>query len=69
MQSIPKNYAVERDGIVTTESDLSPVVRAILERMGRVAYVLDCHRQAVAKHSQYLLELRRELDEIEGRRP
>jgi hypothetical protein len=69
MQSIPKNYAVERDGIITAESDLSPVVRAILERMARVAYVLDCHRQAVAKHSQHLLELRRELDEIEGRRP
>ena len=59
-------YAVERDGNVTT--DLDPKIRAIIEKMGRVAYVLDCHQQAVAKHARHLVELRAELVRTKGRR-
>ena len=59
-------YAVERDGNVTT--DLDPRTQAIVERMSRVAYVLDCHRQAVAKHAKDLAELRVELVRTRGSR-
>ena len=59
-------YAVERDGNVTT--DLDPKTQAIIERMSRVAYVLDCHQQAVAKHARHLVELRAELVRTKGRR-
>jgi hypothetical protein len=59
-------YAVERDGNVTT--DLDSVTRAIIEKIGRVAYVLACHQQAVAKHARHLTELRAELVRARGRR-
>lgn len=60
-------HAVGRDGTVTTEDDVSPAARAILERMARVAYVLDCHRQAVAKHSRHLAELQTEIEALDVR--
>ena len=59
-------YVVERDCNVTT--DLDPKTQAIIEKMSRVAYVLDCHRQAVAKHARHLAELRAELVRARGRR-
>lgn len=59
-------YAVER-GRVVPESELSPAARAILERMARVAYVLVCHRQAIAKHSRHLADLQTELEALEVR--
>lgn len=65
MVTLARAYAVEHDGRVST--DLDPRARAILERMTRVAYVLDCHRQAVAKHSRTLAELRAELEALEVR--
>ncbi len=63
MATLARAYAVEHDGQVVT--DLDPRARAILERMARVAYVLDCHRQAIARHSRTLAELRGELEAIE----
>lgn len=66
MRNVSRAYAVECGGVVP-ESELSPAVRAILERMARVAYVLDCHRAAVAKHSRTLAELRSELEALEVR--
>ena len=59
-------YAVERDGNVTT--DLDPRTQAIIEKMGRVAYVLGCHRQAVDKHSRQLVELHSALARMRTRR-
>jgi len=64
MATVARAYAVERGGVVP-ESELSPQARSILERMARVAYVLDCHRQAIARHSQHLAELRTELEALE----
>ena len=58
-------YAVERDGNVTT--DLDTRTQAIIEKMSRVAYVLDCHQQAIAKHARHLAELRAELMRTRGR--
>jgi len=52
-------YVVERDGNVTT--DLDPKTLAIIEKMSRVAYVLDCHQRAVVKHARHLVELGAEL--------
>ena len=60
-------YAVAGDGAVIPESELTPAARAIIERMSRVAYVLDCHRQAIARHSRTLAELRSELEALEAR--
>lgn len=60
-------YAVHKDGHVETDSELSPATRAILERMARVAYVLDCHRQAAANHSRHLVELQAKLAALEVR--
>ena len=57
-------YAVRSDCTVVSESELSPEARAIIQKMGRVAYVLDCHRQAVNKHSSTMAELRTELKRI-----
>ena len=66
MATLARAYAVESGGVVP-DSELSPAARAILERMARVAYVLDCHRAAVAKHSRTLAELRGELEALEVR--
>lgn len=62
MRTLARAYAVERGNV---DTDLDPRARAILERMARVAYVLDCHRQAIARHSRQLTELQAELDEME----
>jgi hypothetical protein len=58
-------YAVERDGNVTT--DLDPRTQAIVEKMSRIAYVLGCHEQAIAKHSRCLAELRAQLEHMDVR--
>lgn len=55
--------AVARTGQDVPKSD--PRAQALLERMARVAYVLDCHREAIAKHSQHLAELQAELERLE----
>lgn len=52
---------------VAPDAELPPIVRRILERMARVAYVIDCHRQAIVKHSRHLAELEAELERIEVR--
>lgn len=61
-------YAVERDGCVTSNAHLSPRVLALLERMSRITYVIDMHRQAIAMQSTRLAELQAELEAIEGGR-
>ena len=65
-KQIDLSIRVERGGVVP-ESDLSPAARAILERMSRVAYVLDQHKLAIARHSRHLAELRGELEALEVR--
>ena len=61
-----RNIALQRD--TDPESrELSPRAAEILRKMRMVAYVLDCHRQAVAKHSQHLAELQAELERLEQR--
>lgn len=54
------------DDVSRAEGKLDPRAQVTLERMARVAYVLDQHRIAVAKHSQHLAELQTELEKIEG---
>jgi hypothetical protein len=53
-------------GCVVPESELSPAVRAILERMARCAYVADQHRLALVKISLEAAKLRGDLERIEG---
>ena len=67
MPSIRRTYAVEHDGRVTPESDLSPEARRILERMARCAYMIDQHRQGIALNSKRIAELRAELERLEVR--
>lgn len=66
MSSLPHSNAVQH-GAVVPESDLNPKVQALLRRMSQVAYVLDQHRLAVAKHSRHLAELRAEIERLEER--
>jgi len=61
-------YAVRSDCAVVPESDLSPVARAILERMARCAYMIDCHREGIALNSQRIAALQAELALSEGER-
>lgn len=63
--SLQQPYAVEHDGSVTT--NLHPRVRALLERLSRINYVIDCHRQAIAMQSQRRAEVQAELRALEGR--
>lgn len=65
MTNLARSYAVESDGCVSMT--LEPRVQAILRRMSQVAYVLDQHKQAVARHSRTLAELRSELEALEAR--
>ena len=58
------SYAVRRDCAVVPESDLTPVARAILERMARCAYMIDRHREGIAVNSQRIAEYRAELDRL-----
>ncbi len=44
----------------------SAEARGLLQRIAQVAYVLGCHREAIAKHSRHLAELQAELDRMEG---
>ena len=67
MPSLRQAYAVE-NGNVVSESDLDPKVAAILRWMTMVAYVLDQHRLAVARHSRTLAQLRTELEQLDAAR-
>ena len=61
--SILHGYAVERDGRVTTDLELS--VQSILERRSRVVYVLQAHLAAVRKHRRDLSDLEWKLAHLE----
>lgn len=58
MQTLQKNV-VERDDFVT--AGLNQSTQELLEKLHRVSYVLDCHKQAIERHSHQLTELRAEL--------
>lgn len=64
--SVQHSYAVEHDGCVTT--DLSPRVQALLERLSRINYVIDMHREAIAMQTRRRAEVQAELARIEGER-
>lgn len=63
--SLQQAYAVERDGNVST--DLEPKIRALLERLSRINYVIDMHRQGIAMQSKRRAEVQAELEALEVR--
>jgi len=65
MPMIQRTYAVQH-GSVIPESELTPAARAILERIGRCAYMIRAHRKGIAINSRRIAELQAELQRIEG---
>lgn len=58
-------YAVESDGTIASDADISPRARAILERITRCAYMIDQHRRGISINSQRISQLQNELEQIE----
>jgi hypothetical protein len=66
MRTVSRPYAVER-GNVVPDSEITPRVRALLERLSRINYVIDAHRAAIAMQSKRRAEVQAELEALEAK--
>ena len=62
------SFAVERDGFITSNSDLTEEARRIAERIERCSYMISKHREGIVLNSRRMAELRAELQRLGGGR-
>jgi 23S rRNA pseudoU1915 N3-methylase RlmH len=58
------NYAVESDGSITDNANLTKEERRIIEKMARCSYMISMHREGIALNSRRLAELDAELQRL-----